>query len=394
MQSGTFYNFTAASVEEMIQKASAAIHTRCCHPCADFSVFERGPGLYCTGRTTTEGYRLLTFTQVQEFTEAAAYTKCLEAPTPREQFARLKALNAIHKTVTLHIAMDHAPAECIPGLPARLLRAWRAIEKKRTDPEKRYPLPWASEPWHPQVIKQRARRETPWWRTICINPRKQTPEDIFFQLTLILLQEQMISEAEITTCTNAMVRHLCTQSWGCSDISTARLVLDRVQRHFTEPKDWDGLRRYIQAYLSWERRKETPGTTFNKRRKETGADAAWIAVEDALIQLQEAGLPTPRGTLYRWAQDWAMKTPGLALYDRDRGFWLTKEGVAKAREKRLLKILTKAQITRGKEKDAARKFTYRHKLSIQEALARGDRIEDIAQALLSGDRARRAGNME
>jgi DNA-binding NarL/FixJ family response regulator len=47
----------------------------------------------------------------------------------------------------------------------------------------------------------------------------------------------------------------------------------------------------------------------------------------------------------------------------------------------MLKALTRFQIALGKEKEAARKFTNRHKLHIQKAVSRGDTLKAIAEAL-------------
>jgi len=53
----------------------------------------------------------------------------------------------------------------------------------------------------------------------------------------------MVPETEINESNGQLVDYLRKQSWGCADISTARLVLERLRDHFVEPEHWLGLRK-------------------------------------------------------------------------------------------------------------------------------------------------------
>ncbi len=107
----------------------------------------------------------------------------------------------------------------------------------------------------------------------------------------------------------------------------------------------------------------------------------FIPIEDAIAQCEAEGLHIHRSTMFRWAQQWAMWKPDCVVSHDDGRRWLTKDGLAEARKRLMLKAVTRWQIDMDKEKEAARKFTHRHKLYIQEAASRGERLKDIVEAL-------------
>jgi hypothetical protein len=373
---GNFYAFTIASEAALIRRVAARVYELCCTPGKDFSVFERARGLYCTGQIAVGGYRVLKFWQVPGFTEADAYARCFEEPTAPQRLARLEALHAVSKQVTVHVALGCIPPELNSWQPELGIQDWRRLESWRMNPEKPYRLPWSDEEWHPKVRAQYTKRGAPWWRTICIAPDKQTPGDVCFQLGLILLQEQMIPEAEVKKFTDIMEECLREQPWGYADKGTARLVLEWLQRHFTEPEDWRALRNYVSLYLYREGRKEKR-RVFHEWRRDEREHANLIAVQDALAQFVAEGLPATRSTLFRWAKDWGITTPSLAVYDGDGGLWLTSAGIAEARQRLQWKYITKYQIeAQHKNTDTARKRTYRYRM-------RRKTPAEAARALLS-----------
>ena len=120
---------------------------------------------------------------------------------------------------------------------------------------------------------------------------------------------------------------------------------------------------------------------FTERRTATAGDADSVAVDDAVSRLLAEGLPASRSTLFRQAQVSAQWAPLFAIYDEHGRLWLTQKGLAEVRQQLMSKALTKLQTMLSKGKEAARKFTARHKLYIQEATTRGDKLDDIARAL-------------
>ena len=195
----------------------------------------------------------------------------------------------------------------------------------------------------------------------------------------------MVAEADVEALREPMVDYLCRTMRGRLDAGTAHLVLARLLSHFVVPTHARGVESYVKSYLawskrylSWDRRKEQ-SQVFNTRRVTGAGD--FIAVDDTLNQLIGEMLPVTRPTLYRWARDWAMGKPAFAVCDDDGRLWLTKEGLAEARRRLIPKAITKLQLVRGKDTEAARKFTARHKRLIQEAITRGDKLVDIAKTL-------------
>src|SRR5262245_40882642 len=283
-----FYAFTACSGYTLIQRVAEKSYDLCRSLDDTFSVFERAPGLYCTGCIADGRYRLLEFRQVPGFTEADAFAKCFEEPTSLQ---RLRELNKVSKQVKVHVALGCVPSEFVPELPGWtkwILRGWREVERRRINPDRPYALPWACEEWHPEVRAQYAKRETSRWRTICFNPAAYTSEDVFFQLALILLQERMVSEADVEALRESMVYYLCRTMRGRLDAGTAHLVLARLLSHFAEPTHARGVESYIKSYLAWTKRylswdcsKEQP-QVFNTRRVTGAGDL--MAVDDALTQ--------------------------------------------------------------------------------------------------------------
>jgi hypothetical protein len=217
------------------------------------------------------------------------------------------------------------------------------------------------------------------WRRVYIEPDHQTEEDIVFLLALVLLQEGMVPDADVEPIRAALAESLSRRLRG--DLGTAYLVLNSLERHFTEPQDWLGLQYYIKQLVFRTEHQQTWRRVFTPRRDTAAADTNAITVDDALARYKAESLPAARSTLFRRVQAWALKNPLLAGRDEHGNLWLTREGFAEARNQLVLKAVTQLQVTMGKEKDAARKFTQRHKLYIQEAVRRGETPKAIAEAL-------------
>jgi hypothetical protein len=377
-----FYTFTADTGAALLRQVAQRVLVLCRTPEEDFYVFERAPGLLCSGRYDAYRTRLLTFQQVPGFS-LDAYAAWVAAPSLAEWRTLGKLLRAPQKTVTVHLALNRVPhAE----LPKKWRRAWRTNEKKRLDPQKPYPLPRSTQDWSPQVREQHTRREAYWWRTICIAQRTHTVDDVVFLLALVLLQEQMLQEPDVTSLRTTMTDYLRTAGGkGCADGGTAYLVLDRLLRQFIEPEHKDGLRQYINSFLRWTRHTQSAGAhiehspLYTLRHAETEGHGVTIA--NARTRFVHEGLPATRSTLHRWAQEWALTHPHLAFDDKQEQRRFTHEGIAEARLLLVCKVLTRLQTRLGKQRETARRFTARHKAGIREALQRGDTLESIASAL-------------
>lgn len=361
-----FYALTARSEDMVMPRVAEQVYGLCRFPDRAFSLFERGPRLYCSGRITPEGERLLQWHQTQEKFYKGTLARCLQGPVSRE---RLHDLTKIVKRVTVRIALGPEPVkrfrEVSPGLQTRLLDGWRTHERRRL-----------------------AAGRAAWlWRTVYINPATHTADDVHFQLALILLQERMVPEAQDETMRATMVDYLCTQEK--MDVGTAHLVLERFRSHFAEPIHAHGIKSYIKSYRSWTRGyffEVVKPQVFHTRHVPGEGDR--ISVNDSLVQFVAERLPATRSTVYGWAQEWALERRDWARYDDNGGLCLTSEGVTEACKRLMPRALTQLQITRGKNKEAARKFTARHKLYIQAALTRGERLENIVKALFGEDAMR------
>ena len=79
---------------------------------------------------------------------------------------------------------------------------------------------------------------------------------------------------------NALVDHLYKRL--CMDLSTAYLVLERLQHHCTGPQDWLGLQHYMQQLVFRTENQQTRRRVFTERRKTAAEDANHLAVDDAL----------------------------------------------------------------------------------------------------------------
>ena len=374
----SFYAFTERAVASLVPWVAGEVARLCTLPAAAFSsLFARGPGLFCRGRAV-EGYRLLEWKQTPGFLDEDAFARCLEGPTSLQ---RLRDLNKVSKQVTIHIALGHVPPALLPELQQRrILRAWRENTRRRINPEKPYTLPWAREDWHPQVREQHTKRETPRWRTLCINSATPTSDDVLFQLVLILLQEQMIPEDDAKILRATMVDYLGCPPWNCEDTNTAYLVLEKLERTCVEPETWQTFSEYIQRYKSRERQKDKPGRGLNTRHTrqgERGEDIFGTTLKEAMAQYQGERLNPKRSTVYSWGQEWSLHRPDLAMFDGDRGLRLTSEGMDEARTRLILGLFTDVQKLLGKGRKAAEKFTLRHTPAIRDEVRQGKTLPDI-----------------
>src|SRR5713101_3012626 len=72
----SFYTFTKQTVASLCHWVAEEVSRLCALPAAAFSsLFARGPGLFCTGRTV-EGYRLLEWKQTPGFLDEGAFARC------------------------------------------------------------------------------------------------------------------------------------------------------------------------------------------------------------------------------------------------------------------------------------------------------------------------------
>jgi len=350
----------------------------CALPAAAFSsLFARGPGLFCTGRTV-EGYRLLEWKQTPGFLDEGAFARCFEGPTSLQ---RLRDLNKVSKQASIHIALGDVPPELLPQLQqSRVLCAQRENTRRRINPEQPYTLPRSREDWHPKVREQYAKRETSRWRTLCINSATPTSDDVLFQLVLILLQEQMIPEDDAKILRATMVDYLGCPPWNCEDTNTAYLVLEKLEHTCIDPKTWQTFAAYIQRYKSRERQKDKPGRGLNTRHTRQGEreeDIFGTTLKEAMAQYQREGLNPKRSTVFSWGQEWSIHRPDLAMFDDDRGLRLTSKGMDEARTRLILGMFTDVRELLGKGRKTAEKFTWRHTPAIRDEVRQGKTLPDI-----------------
>ncbi len=79
------------------------------------------------------------------------------------------------------------------------------------------------------------------------------------------------------------------------------------------------------------------------------------------------------------AQQWSQEGTSHAVLDEAGGCWLTREGIDEARKRLKWKAVTKFQLAKDKDAEAARKFTYRYRKN-------GSTPEDAIRAFLSDDK--------
>lgn len=157
-----------------------------------------------------------------------------------------------------------------------------------------------------KVRDKRARRETSGWRTIYIDPHEQTPDDIFAQLALILLQEGVVSKADDEVL-HEILRYLKMNFSDCRDrdfavagrmLHTAGRTLNSALRNYVEPIEWRGWWDYLK--------KTAAGHAKNKWREEVASEQQERFVD------ADSEIYNPRwvaqqfdvdmATLYRWRQ--------------------------------------------------------------------------------------------
>jgi len=149
------------------------------------------------------------------------------------QSARYWALTKPAKQVWVEIGVGENPAP----LPRAWQRAIRNLEKRRFNPKKGPPPPdrsdaalereayrfleqdngapvpeWVYAVLFPEPLAHHDAVHPEGWRRFYIEPDHQTEEDICFLFALVLLQEGMVSEADVEPMKNALVNYLPIQA--------------------------------------------------------------------------------------------------------------------------------------------------------------------------------------
>ena len=222
------------------------------------------------------------------------------------QSAPAPGLTKPGETVRVEFGVGENPAP----LPRAWQRAIRNLEKRRFNPKKGPPPPdrsdaalereayrfleqdngapvpeWVYAVLFPEPLAHHDAVHPDGWRRFYIEPDHQTEEDICFLFALVLLQEGMVSGADVESMKNALVNYLYKRL--CLDLSTAYLVLDKLQHHFTEPQDWLGLQHYIKQLVFRTEKQQTRRRVFTERREAAAEDPNHLAVDDALARCDQ-----------------------------------------------------------------------------------------------------------
>jgi hypothetical protein len=195
---------------------------------------ERAPGLSCTAEIQTEAsdeqFLLLQFHRVGHWAEALTPLKGFMAENvwatnghhrlPRAAYSGLVAHGP---AATVHVGLRQAPKP-LHGDVTYSVSKWRKAEKRRFKAE---------------LITSDCRH-------IYIDLGEQKPDDLFFELGVILRQEDKIPASDINALDNALVRYLHGKFRSCRyDRDVAPRVLDTARRNFAEPENWPGLWKYL-----------------------------------------------------------------------------------------------------------------------------------------------------
>jgi hypothetical protein len=243
-----------------------------------FVGYEQAPGLRCMitvvhfvdqGREgSLRPYIYLEWQQMPGYTEEG-WSRFRQVPDGewREKLAAYRTVNRITERVPMYIGLGAAAVH----LPKQWKQALRRSEQWRFDPQKADPLAsWMRNHLDPQikadraVLERRGNREPPTWgRMLYINPKKQTVNDAYFQLTLVLLQERILPE------TAALQAEMIAYLAQWADEATALMVFKALLRHFTEPDDWRALPAYCKTVARREAQQEQPGRVIGGSARET-----------------------------------------------------------------------------------------------------------------------------
>jgi hypothetical protein len=248
------YICTAFSVEELLQnvarkicdlpydaQAQMFLDPVCRDPDhlgATHLFLERSPRLYCTARLTTHAtgkrFLVLEFHQERGFKDRNAWKAYIQELTLTQIQERRRSRRPV---VKVHVGLGSASVSLTEQerqtllqwagkdpVEKALFRQWRAADKRRIQ----------------------AQRETTFWRSIFVNPAEQKPDDVFFQLAVILYQERIVPEADTDALQDAMLRYMKKFEECGTDRNVACRVLMSVLNNFVVPQDWRGLWDYIQ----------------------------------------------------------------------------------------------------------------------------------------------------
>jgi len=358
------------------------------------------PGIRCCVRVSQSKHLLVEFSQLPGLTEKA-WARFLTAPT----LDLYRGLWKIRKRVTLHISLIGAQYRN----PTKVQHALRRSDTWRFRPEMPYPLVKHVSRLHqkgehesanvlqalldaPAVKTNIEKREASRWRTVWIHPAKQTVEDVYFLLLLMLLQEELFDLNDAVR--ETACRYLCDRFASIPDRYWAESVLYELQRRFTEPEDWRALRgcvssivklldipKFVKTHGGNERQQigeyklisvpndETAKIYRKKRmnRDNPRTDPPRYPVSEVIARLQLAEPPVSRDSLYDWID--AGRVP---VHRKGRRMWLDEDGLTKAREleklrfyRGRLKCLLEKE---GKNSEAIKKYMQRHRLTTVKAL--------------------------
>ena len=252
-----------------------------------------------------------------------------------------------------------------PPPSQELQRALRALEKRRFNAKKALPIP--NDDGKPGL-----------WRTLYIEPDKQTDDDVRFLLALVLLQESMVPEAEVEPVNNAMVDYL----HEAMHLTLVLHGLSWTDCYAPSRSHKPGPPCSTISSSLWHGRRSARRGVFSlsavRLRQRAPVMSLWTMPwpDLSLSACPPLGRRYPVGHCrgHWWDHAWLFMI-------RLGGLWVTWDGLTEARKQLMPKAATQSQIALGKEKEAARKFTHRHKRNIQEAASRGDTLKAIVEAL-------------
>jgi hypothetical protein len=256
----------------------------------------------------------------------------------------------------------------------------------------------------PRVREARRRREPLSWRTVWIEPTKQTPRDIGFLLALVLVQERMTTDEERDRLAEEGVQYL-REVHSVTPESCASEVFAGLISHFTEPEDWRALPAYVSrsawAFRRGPRATPVPtasdsaaqedgddlsaamamdqqrtGRQANVRRRDDWVSPNGLTVDQAHEHLATEGWEVSQDSLYDWIR------AGKVHINRERGrVRITDQGLKQARtlaQARVSRrVLLKGLIRQGRSSAAAKKL-------VQRRLKAGSSVAEQLNLLRSG----------
>ena len=227
---------------------------------------------------------------------------------------------------------------------------------------------------HPKVKENIANKETTGWRKLLVNLLQHREEDVFFLLSLILLQEKMVDRTFEDKLHNDGVKYLIGNNSlgrkrfsGIKDTGIAFLVLKKLIHHFTQPEGWEALEIYIYRTTKTINRPDTlipthdidiPTKKIKTPIKKSVETISGWSVFKATNQLYSEGIQVSADTIHDWINSKKIKheiKEGKRILDSEGLNQIKK----RLKDRDIKRDLKKYLIDTGKTPEAAKKFIQR-----------------------------------